>query len=104
MNVKDRYIGKPFLRLLECYVLRAIGELTADEETKLKKMAPKLREVYKSKGVWYEIVAEVMEISDSVPAKIEGFWKKNSELAKQNGENLLPQDFAEMFVDHNFPT
>ena len=104
MNVKDRYIGKPFLRLLECYILRAIGELSADEEIKLEAMTSELQKVYNSDGSWHEIVAETMAIPESVAIQIGGIWKKNCELAKQNGEILLPQDFAEMFVDHNFPT
>ena len=40
-----RYAGKPFLRVLECYVLWAIGELTSEHEKLLVTMTPKLREV-----------------------------------------------------------
>ena len=104
MTVSERYVGKPFLRLLECYVLRAIGELSNDEESKLETMSPKLREVYKFDGSWHEVVSHVMEIPDGLPSQIDAIWKKNRELATQNGEELIPQDFAEMFVDHNFPS
>ena len=104
MNVKERYLGKPFLRLLECYVLRAIGKLTAEEESTLENTSPKLREVYKADGSWFEIVASVMELPESLPSQINAIWEKNCELAKANGEELVPQDFAEMFVDKNFPS
>ena len=63
MNVSERYHGKPFLRLLECYVLRAIGELSEDDESNLNSMLPKLREIYRVNGAWYEIVC----VSDGVP-------------------------------------
>ena len=38
----DRYAGKPFLRLLECYVLAAIGELSDEQQATLRAMEPKL--------------------------------------------------------------
>ena len=89
MTVKERYAGKPFLRLLECYVLRAIGQLTAGEESSLVNMSPKLRETYKVDGSWFEIVASVMELPESLPSQINAIWEKNSELAKANGEEFM---------------
>jgi hypothetical protein len=38
-----RYDGKPLWRLLDLYVLWAIGELTPDQEGNLNKLAPKLQ-------------------------------------------------------------
>lgn len=104
MNVRKRYIGKPLLRLLECYVLRAIGKLTAEEESSLESMSPKLRQVYKADGSWFDILASVMGFPESLPSQINAIWERNCDLAKANGEELVPQDFAEMFVDKNFPT
>ena len=99
--MSDRYQGKPLVRLLECYVLRAIGELTSVDESNLKEMAPKLRDVYHAQGNWDEIIESIMELPADMPEKIAELWERNQELAKANGETLLPQDFAEMFVDRN---
>ena len=51
-----RYEGKPLLRLLECYVLLAIGELSSDDQLVLSEMTPKLQGVYKCSGRWDQIV------------------------------------------------
>src|SRR5215211_6368897 len=51
-----RYDGKPFLRLLECYVLWAAGRLPDDEAAQLDRMTPKLREIYGANGSWHDIV------------------------------------------------
>jgi hypothetical protein len=46
----NRYEGKPFLRLLECYVLSAIDELTDEQCAALSALEPKLRELYGVQG------------------------------------------------------
>jgi len=102
MNTKKRYAGKPFIRLLECYVLRSIGELSLDEDKKLRNMEPTLHELYELDGSWYEIIESVMEFPSSLPSQIDTIWKKNQKLAELNNEELVPNDFAELFVDHNF--
>ena len=66
----QRYAGKPFLRLLECYVLWAAGELSAEEEEKLQAMTPKLRQVYNRRGSWQEIVIGEMEFPPDLPQYI----------------------------------
>jgi hypothetical protein len=40
--MSDRYEGKPFLRLLECYVLWSVDELPASQAELLKEMTPRL--------------------------------------------------------------
>lgn len=42
-----------------------------------------------------------MELPADTPKRIAEMWERNRELAKANGETLLPQHFAEMFVDRN---
>jgi hypothetical protein len=102
MLTDTRYDGKPLLRLLELYVLHAIGELPAAEEATLNAMAPKLRALYGGAGPWYEAVAASVHLSDDMPDTIRGMWQKNSDIARANHVTLTPQKFAEMFVDDNF--
>ena len=100
--MNSRYDGKPFLRLLELYVLWAIGELPQAEEAKLQLMTPKLQSIYATNGTWQDIVASVMHISSDLPGTLRDMWSRNLELARANGVTLTPQRFAEMVVDENF--
>lgn len=96
-----RYEGKPLLRLLECYTLKVINELSPADEANLAAMVPKLEQVYKQCGSWSEIIAAVMKFPASMPTLIMEMWKRNQEIAKANNLSLSPQQFAEMFVDQN---
>ena len=98
----DRYAGKPLLRLLELYVLRAIGQTSQDEEQRLSAMAPKFAEIYDHAGEWHEIIAAAVRLPQDAPDQIRGLWEKNQAIARANGVELSAQQFAEMFVDQNF--
>jgi hypothetical protein len=100
-NSGRRYQGKPFLRLLECYVLWTIGELSKTESKTLHEMTPKLRSIYDVQGDWQDIVAAVVELPLNMPDLIRGVWARNVEIAQKSGAILSPQEFAEMFVDKN---
>ena len=100
--MNERYNGKPLLRLLELYVLDSIDHLSSHDSELLQKMTPKLQSTYNIKGSWQEIIASVMKFPENMPEQINSVWKKNRDLAKANGESLLPTDFAIMFVDQNF--
>lgn len=102
MVTDARYAGKPLLRLLELYVLRAIDELPTAEQTKLDAIAPKLQVLYGGAGQWYEAVAASVHLPESMPAAIRDLWDKNRQIARASGATLTPQRFAEMFVDDNF--
>src|SRR4051794_7669239 len=95
----SRYEGRPLLRLLELYVLAAIGQLSQADEERLVAMTPKLREVYKTEGNWQEVIAHAMHLRPNISERIREVWTKNMEIARQNNATLVPQQFAEMFVD-----
>lgn len=99
----SRYAGKPFLRLLECYVLEAIGELSEANRMTLVQMEPKLRSTYGVQGTWVDIVASQMSFPPELQGQIRTIWEKNRALAEGAGEVLQPESFAMMFVDKNFP-
>lgn len=98
----DRYAGKPFLRLLECYVLSAIGELDTKQEESLRRMEPKLASVYGAQGSWIEIVSAQMDFPATLPGQIKGIWEKGVSQARQQGLAVDPNEFAMAFVDENF--
>lgn len=99
----NRYEGKPFLRLLECYVLSAINQLTDEQRTALSALEPKLQELYGEQGSWSDIVASQMDFPESLVEKIKEVWRLNSEKFSQAGAQINAEDFARHFVDTNFP-
>lgn len=96
-----RYDGKPLLRLLECYTLKAIDQLSETAEAQLEEMTPKLQSVYEVTGSWVEIVATIMDLPENLPTQLQEMWVRNTEIAQRSGVVLTPQKFAEMFVDQN---
>ncbi len=99
----SRYVGKPFLRLLECYVLNAIGKLEADQVEALRRMEPKLGETYGMKGTWQQIVSAQMALPESLSGKIRTLWEGQLDIATTRGFAITPNEFAMAFVDQNFP-
>ena len=89
------------LRLLECYVLAAIGGLEEKEKKTLETMTPKLHEIYQARGTWREVIEKVMELPPNMPALVRDMWEKNKRIAEEKRLVLTPQAFAEMFVDAN---
>lgn len=98
----SRYEGKPLLRLLECYVLDAIGQLPDRAREKLEAMSPKLEEIYGYSGIWEEVIEKVMHFPEGTKDRINERWERNTLIAKNAGEKLEPEYFARLFVDENF--
>jgi hypothetical protein len=94
-------MGKPLLRLLECYVLHAIGELASTDEAKLRAIEPDLARIYARSGSWIEIIASTMDLPSNLPDTILTMWRRNQIVARERGVPLTPQRFAEMFLDQN---
>lgn len=97
----DRYAGKPFLLIVDSFVLKAIGELDTVQEAGLVKMTPKLQEVYSSDGDWEDIVMLELELPSNIRTLIQELWIKNQEIAKQNNVTLTPEQFVHMFVENS---
>jgi len=105
MSDNVRYDGKPLLRLLELYVLKAIDELPLSDQDTLNRMAPKLQAAFGGGGPWHEAVAASVRMPAEMPQLIRGMWEKNLEIARANNvPALTPQKFAELFVDENLVT
>ena len=99
----DRYSGAPFLKLLDCFVLDAIGALDEQQLETLQRMESKLAGVYAQEGKWQDIVAAQLDFPQSMPEQIREIWKRNLLSAQQRGLTLDPREFAIAFVDQNFP-
>jgi hypothetical protein len=101
--VTDRYAGKPFLRLLDSYVLDALGVLDDRTGVTLLTMEPKLREIYGLTGGWREIVAAQMEFPADLPTRIRQIWADGHDaFVAAHGHEPDPLEFTKVFVDTNF--
>jgi hypothetical protein len=89
------------LRLLELYVIWALGQLSDEDAARLQAMAPKLTDLYGGDGSWQDALATTMELPGNMPELIRETWVKNQGIAAANGVELGSQQFAEMFVDSN---
>ncbi len=96
-----RYKGKPLLRLLECYVLKCIGQLSPDQEERLVEMEPVLKKTFGIDGRWFEIISRKMEFSAALPDQLAEMWRQNV-AAGPNQTRLSPEHFAQYVVDSNF--
>ena len=100
----DRYAGKPFLRLLDSYVLDAIGHLDAANQQWLVSAEPRFRHEFGGTGGWREIVRQRMQFPPGMDAAIMETWEKGRLRYREGtGEEADPVAFANTFVDTNFP-
>lgn len=97
----DRYEGKPFLRLLECYVLWSVDELPPKQAETLEEMAPKLAATYGADGTWQEIVAAQMEFSPDLPDALRVMWERTLVNAGAHRGTVDPELWAQQVVDSN---
>ncbi len=96
-----RYEGKPLLRLLECYILKCVGQLSSDQETMLAQMEAGLSKTFGVDGNWCEIISQKMEFSAELPGHLREMWRQNV-AAGPNQTRLSPEHFAQYVVDSSF--
>lgn len=102
--MSDRYAGKPFLRLLDSYVLDAIGHLDADAQANLTRLEPKFHKAFNTPGDWRTIVETVMKFPTGMPGAIREVWEKGRiKFVEMNKQEPDPAEFTQIFVDNNFP-
>ena len=100
----DRYAGKPFLRLLDCYVLDSIGHLDEAQAANLTRLEPKFHIAFNTTGDWRTIVASTMQFPEGMQGAIREVWDKGKpRFIQENGHEPDPVEFTRIFVDTNFP-
>jgi hypothetical protein len=99
----NRYDGKPFLRLLDSYVLDSIGQLGTEAESALERMQPRLAQTFGTTGSWQEIVRSQLDLPDSFPRQVRSIWEGFLEQARRQQLSVDPNEFVERFVSENFP-
>ena len=99
---EGRY-ADPFVRILELYVLKAVGALEKDDEQAMKELTPELQEIYGLSSGWLKIVEHVMEFPREASEEIRSLWlERKQEVAQSEGRRLRPEEFAQEFADQCF--
>jgi hypothetical protein len=100
----DRYKGKPFLRLLDAYVLDAIGFLPPEADAELTRMEPNFAAALGETGPWRTMVETRMRFPAGMPGAIAELWTKGRpRFIAANGHEPDPAEFTRTFVDSKFP-
>ena len=90
----DRYAGKPFLKLLDSYVLESIGHLDPADDAALTA----------SDGPWRSVVAREMQFPQGMAGAIREMWDKGRvRFMESQGHEPDPGEFTRTFVDTKFP-
>jgi len=95
----DRYQGRPLLIVLENYVLECIGKLSPESSERLSGM---MQQVFGGTKDWKQTLRDVLHLDPALDGELRDLWTKNEALARQNGIELHPVQFAKMVVDENF--
>lgn len=101
--MRGRYDGRPFLRLLDSYVLDAIGQLANEQQESLIAIQPTLAQLYGMSGTWQQIVAAQMDFPASFREDVQRIWGSYLESAKWQMLSVDPNEFVERFIEENFP-
>jgi len=102
--MSDRYTGKPFLELLDNYVLDAIGHLDPAGDAALTGREPQFREAFGATRNWRAMVEERMQFPEGMPGAIREVWDKGRDrFVEANGREPDPVEFTRIFVDTKFP-
>ncbi|MET0370567.1 MAG: hypothetical protein ABW039_04225 [Sphingobium sp.] len=100
----DRYEGKPFLRLLDCYIMDAIGHLDPAQDAQLTALEPKFREVFGAVGDWRQIVEHRMDFAEGMQDAVRQVWEAGTaRFIAEQGHDPDPAEFTRIFVDSKFP-
>ena len=95
----ERYQGRPLLVVLENYVLDCIGKLPAESSQKLSGL---MQQALGGGPDWKQTLREMLQLDPSMDNELCALWTKNEALARQQGIELHPVQFAKMVVDENF--
>lgn len=102
--MSDRYAGKPFLKLVEGYIVDAIGHLDGASAMELAAMEPQMRAATGFAGDWRALVEQQMKFPPGMASAVREVWDKGRlKFIAANGREPDPREFAVQFVDSKFP-
>jgi hypothetical protein len=95
----ERYQGRPLLVVLENYVLDCIGKLPPGGSERLSSL---MQQALGGGPDWKQTLRDMLHLDPSLDGELCKLWTTNEALARQQGIELHPVQFAKMVVDENF--
>ena len=89
----------PLFRLLEAYVLDAIGALPPEEAGEAAKL---VKAVFKTTGDWRAVLDEQFGLEATVRDHLNAMWTQSQTVAVEQQASLSARDFATLVVEENF--
>lgn len=83
----DRYSNRPFLRLLDCYLLDVLSALPDQQRRGLIAMEARLRETFNRAGSWQQVVAGEMQLHAEFVPWLKARWEV--EVARTPAADML---------------
>lgn len=96
------YEGRPLLKLVECFVLKAIGHLEPGTEATLQRMTPKLQQIYSKTGSWDDVIKDILAWPADIEAQIRTAWEAERMSCSEAGHDLSAAEFTVSYVDRLF--
>ena len=51
---------------------------------------------------WKKTIKKVLNLSDTIEIAIKDLWLRNSEISKNNGDELTAEQFADLFIENYY--
>lgn len=98
----EQYKAEPMLRLLDAWVLDAVGVLDEQTSARLAAMAPKIAQTFGvTAPTWQQAVEATMHFPPTLAADVRTSWETNERRFEAEDQRADPIDFAHAFVDTN---
>jgi hypothetical protein len=93
-----RYRQDPIYFFFESYILDVIGHLPRERSEGVQSMP--LHQIFKTKSTeWRSVLRETLHLSQTVDVAILDLWYRNQDIAKAQGVEFTPEQFAMDFAD-----
>jgi hypothetical protein len=100
-SLKERYAGRPLLRLLDDYVLDVVGALPAETHPVLLEVVH-LAYPNTAGATWQEVLENELGLEPDLRRKIHAMWLDYGKFMADQGHTADPSEFAVSFADENF--
>jgi len=97
-----RYRENPIYLYFESYIVHSLGKMSQERYVEIQSID--LQRVFESShSDWKKVVAEVLDLSDTIEIAIKHLWVKNRECYEDNeaGYIAYAQDFTDQFMKEN---
>ncbi|MHA6722300.1 hypothetical protein [Sphingomonas sp. RS2018] len=102
--MSERYAAKPFLELVDAWMLDAIGALPADRAAALTAREGEFATLFGERGGWRDMVVTRMNFPAGMAGAVREVWDKGRvRFVEANGHDPDSGEFVRTFVDTNFP-